>query len=161
MKLALIGLFCALGSGAAMADEAQDCQANAGHYVTGTVQAGPSFVHGHYKNGIELSHTRLTLLGDDGINYDVRIDNVFAVGYDQAGDNVPAPLSSLKPGDKLDLCGKLFTTNNGGEGMDWVHTSCGATPRPSKPDGWVKLLDTTEAPGANLEASSEYCSLWP
>ena len=46
MKLALIALFCVLGGGAAIADEAQDCQANAGHYVTGTVQAGPSFVHG-------------------------------------------------------------------------------------------------------------------
>jgi len=80
MKFALIALLWLLGIGAALADEAQGCQANAGHYVTGTVQNEPSFIPGHDRGGVELSHTRLTLLGDDGVTYDVRIDNVFASG---------------------------------------------------------------------------------
>jgi hypothetical protein len=161
MRFALIALLWLLGIGAALADEAQDCQANAGHYVTGTVQNEPSFSRGHDRGGVELSHTRLTLLGDDGVTYDVRIDNVFASGYDQAGENVPAPLSSIKSGDKLDLCGNVYNTNYGGQGMDWVHTNCGATPVPSKPNGWIKLIDTSAVPGPNLDAANEYCSLWP
>jgi hypothetical protein len=149
-----------LGASAAIADEAQDCQANAGHYVTGRVQSGPSFVPGHDKSGVELSHTRLTLLADDGTSYDVRIDNVFAAGYDQAGQNVPAPLSSIEPGDKLDLCGNTYSTKDGGQGLDWVHTNCGATPEPGKPNGWLKVIGTGAIPGPNLEDAMEYCSLW-
>jgi hypothetical protein len=145
----------------AIADEARICQANAGHYVTGTIETGPRFVSGHDRKGVELSHTRLTLLAEDGTAYDVRIDNVFAAGYDQAGEAVPAPLSSLRPGDRLDLCGNLFSTHHGGQGIDWVHTDCGNSPRPGRPNGWVKLLDAAGIPGPNLEDSDAYCSLWP
>jgi hypothetical protein len=110
--------------------------------------------------GVELSHTHLTLLSDqDGRSYDVAIDNVFATGYDAAGERVPAPLSMLRTGDRLEVCGKLFT--RGRLGIDWVHTNCGETPTARQPDGWVKILDPRGTPGPNLEASQEYCRLWP
>jgi len=160
MRFVLTTIFCLFTAGMAMADEVQDCQADDGHYVTGTIQDTPSFVPGHGRNGVELSHTRLTLRADDGKTYDVRIDNVFASGYDQAGEDIPLPLSSLKLGDKLDLCGNIFTTNDGGQGIDWVHTNCGAPPISGKPNGWLKVLDAAAIPGPNLENSDEYCSLW-
>jgi hypothetical protein len=57
-----------------------------------------------------LSHTHLTLLSDqDGRSYHVAIDNVFATGYGAAGESVPAPLSTIRTGDRLELCGKLCT----------------------------------------------------
>ena len=75
-----------------------------------------------FAKGVELSHTHLTLLSDqDGRSYHVAIDNVFATGYDAAGESVPAPLSTIRTGDRLELCGKLFT--RGGLGIDWVHTN--------------------------------------
>jgi hypothetical protein len=35
-------------------------------------------------------------------------DNVFATGYDAAGERVPVPLSTIRTGDRLELCGKLY-----------------------------------------------------
>jgi len=132
---------------------------NAGTYLTGRVTGAPTFVPGHPRKGVELSHTQLTLLSDqDGRSYDVAIDNVFAAGYDAAGRSVPAPLSTIRLGDRLELCGKLYTS--GGTGIDWVHTDCGATPTPAQPDGWVKVLAADGTPGPNLEVSQEYCRLW-
>src|SRR5262249_52868731 len=71
----------------------------------------------------------------------------------------PAPLSTIRPGDRLELCGKLFA--HGGRGIDWVHTNCGNTPRPAQPDGWLKIVAPDGTPGPNLEGSREYCRLWP
>ena len=100
----------------------------------------------------------LKLMSDqDGRSYDVAIDNVFATGYDGAGESVPTPLSTIQTGDRLELCGKLYT--DGGPGIDWLHTNCGETPRAAQPDGWRKILSSDGA-GPNLEDSREYCRLW-
>jgi hypothetical protein len=159
MKFLRVFILCLVASGAARADEATLCRTNAGTFLTGKVTQGPTFAPGHVRNGVELSHTHLALLSDqDGRSYHVAIDNVFATGYDAAGESVPAPLSTIRTGDRLELCGKLFT--RGGLGIDWVHTNCGERPRPRQPDGWLKLLAPDGSPGPNLEGSQEYCRLW-
>jgi hypothetical protein len=90
------------------ADDAAKCQAAAGSYLTGTVVSGPRFKPGARLHGTYLSHTHLTLRGDaDGRAYDVAIDNVFANGYRHNQRSVPAPLNTIKVGDRLELCGKL------------------------------------------------------
>jgi hypothetical protein len=160
MRVFLITSFFFFASGAAMADDAQSCQANQGTFVTGTILGDPSFVPGHDRNGVELSHTRLTVKADDGTIYDVRADNVFASGYDKAGETVPAPLSALKPGNRIELCGDIYTTDGGGAGLHWVHTDCGDPPEPGRPEGWLKIVEPDALPGPNLEGSTEYCSLW-
>lgn len=142
----------------AWAGEQDVCASNAGTLLLGTVASGPSFARGHDMRGVELSHTHVRLRGDDGQVYDVAIDNVFAAGYDQAGESVPAPLSGIQPGNRLELCGKPYTS--GGPGMDWVHTNCGDQPTPAAPDGWVKVIGPGGTPGPNLESSQEYCRLW-
>ena len=160
MKLATVFIFLLVASVTARADEAAQCRANAGTYITGIVTDGPTFTTGRPREGVELSHTHLTVQADqDGRAYDVAIDNVFAGGYDAAGENVPAPLSTIRSGDRLELCGKLFT--HGRLGIDWVHTNCGERPRPAQPNGWLKVLAPDGAPGPNLESSQEYCRLWP
>jgi hypothetical protein len=117
MKLLGVFIFCLVASATARADEAALCRANGGTYLTGSVTQGPTFAPGHVYKGVELSHTHLTLLSDqDGRSYHVAIDNVFAAGYDAAGESVPAPLSTIRTGDRLELCGKLFT--RGGLGID-------------------------------------------
>ena len=142
----------------AWADERDACTSNAGNLLIGTVASGPRFAHGHEMRGVELSHTHVRLRGDDGLFYDIAMDDVFASGYDQAGEHVPAPLSRIQPGDRLDLCGKPYAS--GGPGMDWVHTSCGEQPTPDRPNGWVKVIAPDGSLGPNLESSQEYCRLW-
>ena len=159
MKRLGLLILCLIASGTAYADEAAQCRANAGTYLTGRVTKGPAFAQGHARDGVELSHTHLRLLADqDGRSYDVAIDNVFAAGYDAAGESVPAPLSAIQIGDRLELCGKLFAT--GRLGIDWVHTNCGERPRRAQPDGWLKVLAVDGTLGPNLEDSREYCRLW-
>jgi len=160
-------LFCAAqpastqpASAQSAADPAAACAANDGTYLTGTVLSAPHFAHGHPRDGIELSHSLLTLKADqDGKTYQVAMDNVFAAGYDSANPKhqVPAPLSSIKQGDKLALCGATYTNPLG---IHFVHTNCGAAPTQAAPNGSVEeLKDGT--PGDNLENSPEYCRLWP
>jgi hypothetical protein len=145
---------------AASADDASQCQVNQGAYLTGTVTRGPVFTRGHLQRGVELSHSHVRLRADqDSQDYDVAIDNVFASGYDAAGDAVPTPLSTIAVGDRLELCGKLYT--EGGPGIDWVHTNCGNTPTAAEPDGWLKIISSDGTAGPNLEDSQEYCRLWP
>jgi hypothetical protein len=159
MKHFAILLLCLSAANLAQADDAGQCRGNAGTYLTGQVIAGPTFVPGHPRRGVELSHTHLTLRADrDGRSYEVAIDNVFAAGYDDAGERVPAPLSTLQTATRLELCGKLYT--DGQLGIDWVHTNCGDTPTANKPDGWVKVLAADGSAGPNLEGSQEYCRLW-
>jgi hypothetical protein len=142
----------------AWADERDACASNAGTLLIGTVASGPRFTHGHDMRGVELSHTHVRLRGDDGRFYDIAIDDVFASGYDQAGESVPAPLSQIHPGNRLELCGKPYAS--GGPGMDWVHTNCGDQPTPDRPNGWVKVIAPDGTQGPNLESSHEYCRLW-
>src|ERR1700722_7743793 len=122
MKLLRVVILCLAASGTARADEAAQCRANAGTFLTGRVTQGPTFAPGHLHKGVELSHTHLTLQSDqDGRSYHVTIDNVFATGYDAARESVPAPLSTIRTGDRLELCGKLFT--RGGPGVNWAPTT--------------------------------------
>jgi hypothetical protein len=139
----------------ARADEKAACASNAGTLLIGTVTSGPRFARGHDVRGVELSHTHVRLRDDSGQSYDIAIDDVFASGYESGGENVPAPLSDIKPGDRLELCGKPY--GSGGPGMDWVHTDCGDQPTPDKPDGWLKVIGPDGTPGANLESSQDYC----
>jgi hypothetical protein len=159
MKLVVAVILYLFASGVARADDAAQCRASAGTYLTGSVAKTPTFARGHARGGVELSHSHLTLLSDqDGRSYDVAIDNVFATGYDAAGERVPVPLSTIRTGDRLELCGRLFT--DGRLGIDWVHTNCGETPTPAKPNGWVKVMAPDGTSGTNLEDSQEYCRLW-
>jgi hypothetical protein len=156
LLLSLVG--CLVVTQPAWADEQETCSSNAGTLLIGTVVSGPRFAHGHDMRGVELSHTHVRLRGDDGRFYDIAIDDVFAAGYDQAGERVPAPLSRIQPGNHLELCGKPYAS--GGPGMDWVHTNCGDQPTPDNPNGWVKVIGPTGTLGPNLESSQKYCRLW-
>jgi hypothetical protein len=159
---ALFGLLLLLTAAAqaARADEAAQCHAAGGSLLTGIVTQGPRFARGHNRRGVALSHTHITLRSDqDGQSYDVAMDNVFAAGYDAAGETVPAPLSAIAPGDRLALCGALY--RGGDRGIHWVHTDCGKPSAAHAPDGWVEILGADGTPGPNLEESREYCHLWP
>jgi hypothetical protein len=91
------------------ADDAAKCQTAAGSYLVGAVVSGPRFKPGAPLHGTYLSHTHLTVRGDDGQAYDVAMDNVFANGYRHNQPSVPAPLNTIKVGDRLELCGQLYT----------------------------------------------------
>ncbi|WP_052941434.1 hypothetical protein [Chromobacterium subtsugae] len=151
---------CLLGvSFAALADGKSDCRAAAGSYLTGTVVSGPQFASGQDLNGVELSHTHVRLRADqDGRTYDVAMDNVYASGYDTAGESVPYPLSTIQAGDRLQLCGQLYTS---GVGIHWVHSNCGVKPTSRQPNGWVKKINADGSVSGNYEANTEYCQLWP
>src|SRR5260370_1867949 len=139
IKLLRVFILCLAASSTARADEAAQCRAHAGTFLTGNVTQGPTFAPGHSHKGVELSHTHLTLLSDqDGLSYHVAIDNAFATGYDAAGESIPAPLSTIRTGDRLALCGKLFT--RGGLGIDWVHTNCLTRPTPPQPHAHLNIL---------------------
>jgi hypothetical protein len=161
MKLVVVLSICLFVSGAAWAEEAAQCRANGGTYLTGSVIRGPIFARGrHPLHGVQLSHTHLTLLSDQNRqSYDVAVDDVFAPGYDAAGDSVPAPLSSIRVGNRLEVCGRPYMDDTG-PGIDWVHTNCGATPIPKKPNGWLKIIGANGVPGLNLESYQKYCYLW-
>ncbi|MGH6876634.1 MAG: hypothetical protein ACREHV_04560 [Rhizomicrobium sp.] len=146
--------------GAAHAGEAARCRAGGGTYLTGRLTGGPTFTRGHSRDGVELSYTHLTLRSDrDGRSWDVAVDDVYAAGYDSAGESVPAPLTRVRVGDRLELCGRTYM-DDAAPGMDWVHTNCGATSTAAHPDGWLKIVAANGAPGPNLESSREYCRLW-
>lgn len=160
MPMKRIGLACllALLGHAALADERQDCAAAQGSYLTGTVVQGPKFTHGQFRSGVELSHTHLKVhANEDGRVYDVAIDNAFASGYQANQRGVPAALAAIREGDRLALCGALYDR---GVGIHFVHTNCGARPTAAHPDGWVKVVDGRGRAGANLEGSTNYCSLF-
>jgi hypothetical protein len=142
----------------ALADAQSDCRAAAGSLLTGVVVSEPRFVGGKSRRGTELSHTRFSLQGDqDGREYDVAVDNVFASGYDSAGEAVPADLDKIHKGTRLELCGQLYAQ---GVGIHFVHTNCGDRPVPTDPDGWTKIVNADGSVGPNLVASREYCALW-
>ena len=142
----------------ALADAESECRAAAGSLLTGTVASEPRFVPGKPRHGAELSHTHFSLKADgDGRVYDVAVDNVFAVGYNTAGEAVPADLDRIHRGTRLELCGQLYTH---GLGIHWVHTNCGDLPTEAEPDGWLKIVNPDGSVGPNLEASRAYCGLW-
>jgi hypothetical protein len=158
MKRTVFALLLGAACATALADDRQACEAVDGSYLTGQVVQGPQFVHGQFRQGVELSHTHLKLRADqDGQVYDVAIDNVFANGYRQGQTGVPAPLDTLRAGDRLQLCGQLYDR---GVGIHFVHTNCGAAPAANHPDGWIKLVDGGGQAGPNLEAGTGFCSLF-
>jgi hypothetical protein len=149
---------CVLTMTQARADDAGVCAGNQGSFISGVVVSGPRFAPGHSLKGVELSHTHVRVKSDqDGQFYDVAMDNVFAAGYDSAGEQAPAPLDAIGVGAHLELCGQLYPQGNG---IHWVHTDCGDTPTPRSPEGWVKLIDSNGFVGDNLEASTEYCGIF-
>lgn len=154
LLLSLLALLMA--ASAAQADEAATCQANAGTLLVGKLSGAPRFQHGRFRKGVELSHTHLTVVDDQGKRYDVAIDNVFASGYKKNMKSVPAPLNTLQDGDRIEACGAPF---NGG--IHWVHTNCGATPNPNAPNGWIKKLNADGSVSENFEGNQAYCGLWP
>jgi hypothetical protein len=159
MKKILLGLLCIASISLVFASDESNCNAVGGSLVSGIVSKAPYYKSGSSLKGVELSHTHISLVSDqDGQTYDVAMDNVFASGYDQAGNTVPYPLNTIKLKDHVELCGALYTS--GGPGIHWVHTNCGETPSATNPDGWVKEIYSDSSVGNNFEDSSEYCSLW-
>jgi hypothetical protein len=154
-------LLAAAFHGAALAspdDGRLSCEAAGGSYLSGVIARGPTFSHGQFRQGVELSHTHLRLRADtDGRDYDVAIDNVFANGYRPGQRGVPPPLDALHPGERLALCGQLYER---GVGIHFVHTNCGAAPTQAHPDGWIRRLDAQGAAGPNLEANRDECTLF-
>ncbi len=145
-----------LACSAVHADEAADCHAAAGTYLSGVVLSAPTFAHGSSLHGVELSHTHIALIGDiDARRYDIAADDVFAAGYQPRREVVPAPLDQLRPGMRLSVCGIAYQG-----GMHWVHTNCGDTPTAQDPDGWLKEIAADGTTGGNLEGSTTYCTLW-
>ena len=154
----LFALVLAAACGTAAADDRQACGAADGSFLTGQVVAGPTFAHGQFRQGVELSHTHLKLRADqDGLVYDVAIDNVFANGYRQGQTGVPAPIDTIREGDHLELCGQLYDR---GVGIHFVHDNCGAAPSANHPDGWIRVVDGSGAAGPNLEAGTAFCALF-
>ena len=157
-KFVCILATCVLSASLAYADEKSDCEANDGAFLIATVVKGPSFANGKPRKGIHLSHTHLVVKVDgDDASYDVAMDNVFAFDYVENSKKIPHSLMSIQVGDRLELCGELYDDS---PGIHWVHTNCGATPTRDKPNGWVKVVDASGQPGANLEGSERYCRLW-
>ncbi len=159
MKTSLIALILSSLSLTAMADDAANCQAAAGSYLTGVVTTAPKFARASETlKGVQLSHTHVTLKSDqDGQLYDVAMDNVYAVDYVKNSTSIPKSLAAIKIGNHLELCGELYT--GGGLGIHWVHDNCNATPTRSAPNGWTSVLSNGVA-GVNLERSQTYCYLW-
>src|SRR5689334_450219 len=88
--LALLLMSAPALASADTAGDAAQCQRDAGTFLTGTVVRAPRFVAGkERRQGVYLSHTRLTLRGDDRQSYDVAIDNVFANGYRRNQPSIP------------------------------------------------------------------------
>ncbi len=157
LNAVLLGL--TMTSFTAWADDKAACDAGEGSYVTGTVTSGPKFKSGKFLKGVELSHTHLNVkVYGTGDIYDVAIDNVFATGYVKNMKKIPASLSQIKVGDSLELCGQEYT--DGTKGIHWVHTDCGQTPSPAKPNGFIKIVRKDGSVSANLESLETYCPLW-
>jgi hypothetical protein len=158
MRYPALALVLLLTSLTAAADDAASCRAGAGSYQSGVVVAAPKFAHGRFRKGVELSHTHLKLRADqDGKVYDVAIDNVFATGYEKNRRGVPAPLDGIRVNDRIEACGALYTK---GEGIHWVHPTCGHKPTPSQPDGWLRQVAGGGRAGPNLEGNMTYCPLF-
>lgn len=158
MRTLIFLLALASASPFALADEAAQCQAAGGSYLSGVVVKGPRFTHGQFRKGVELSHTHLKVKADqDGQVYDVAIDNVFAAGFQPNTKQVPTALAAIRVQDRLSLCGLLYTRD---VGIHWVHTNCGAKPSTKHPNGWIKTLAADGSAGPNLEDNTRFCSLF-
>ena len=142
------------------ADDAAQCQANQGSFVKGTVVGTPAFASSRSKrHGYPLSHTRLNVKTADGSVLEVDIDNVFASGYSKKRQ-IPSGLQAIIEGTSLELCGQSYADPGGKSGIHWVHTNCGATPTPTQPTGWVKIISSNGSVGDNLEGAQDLCNIF-
>ena len=158
--IACTALAAAFAAMPAHADDAAQCQANQGTFVTGTVSGAPQFASSRSKrHGYPLSHTRLYVQTADGSKLEVDIDNVFATGYSKKR-SIPDGLQAIADGTKLELCGQSYADPNGKKGIHWVHTNCGATPTSTQPDGWVKIVAADGSVGPNLEGDQDLCNIF-
>lgn len=162
----LLSLGVLFATGAAFADDpAATCAAGSGVYLSGPIVDGPKYRKGKPLNHVDLSHTHFKIKADQtGAVTDVAADNVFAAGHSERGDKkheVPAPLDTLKMGQRVSLCGLTYDDPNSGPGIHWVHTNCGVQPSPQQPTGWVEVFADDGTLGPNLEGSSNFCYLWP
>lgn len=104
MKALLFGLVLLVPGPSIRAGEQADCVAAAGAFRSGVVVREPTFAHGQFRKGIELSHTHLLLRADqDGKIYYVAIDNVFAAAFDPRVAAVRAPINSIRLSDKVEV----------------------------------------------------------
>ncbi|HEX8956119.1 MAG TPA: hypothetical protein VF798_07595 [Burkholderiaceae bacterium] len=157
---ALVTAFAAFAVLPAHADDAAQCQANQGTFVTGTVSGTPQFAASRSKrHGYPLSHTRLYVQTAGGSKLEVDIDNVFAAGYSKKR-SIPSGLQAIADGTKLELCGQSYSDPNGKNGIHWVHTNCGAKPTSRRPDGWVKIVAADGSVGPNLEGDQDLCNIF-
>jgi hypothetical protein len=158
MRTAGLALLLSLVTLSALADEAAICQSGAGTYLSGVVVSPPKFAHGRFRKGVELSHTHLRLRADqDNRVYDVAIDNVFASGYDKGQRGIPAPIDGIRVNDRIEACGALYTK---GDGIHWVHPTCGRRATPDQPNGWLKRVAPDGTPSANFEGNTTWCPLF-
>jgi hypothetical protein len=158
MRIAGLALLLSLMPLSALADEAAICHSGAGTYLSGVVVSPPKFAHGRFRKGVELSHTHLRLRADqDGRVYDVAIDNVFASGYEKGQRGVPAPIDGIRVNDRIEACGALYTK---GDGIHWVHPTCGRRATPNQPNGWLKQVAPDGTPSANFEGNTTWCPLF-
>ena len=156
---AFVAAFAVFAALPAHADDAAQCQANQGTFVTGTVSGTPQFAASRSKrHGYPLSHTRLYVQTADGSKLEVDIDNVFATGYSKKR-SIPSGLQAIADGTKLELCGQSYSDPNGKNGIHWVHTNCGAKPTSRQPDGWVKIVAADGSVGPNLEGDQDLCNI--
>lgn len=142
----------------AFAQNAAECAANDGQYLSGVVTKKPYWVAASETiQGVQLSHTHVTIRSDANSKlYDVAIDNVFNPTWVKNSSKIPSNLTPIVLGTHLSLCGLLYTS--GGLGIHWVHDSCGDTSS-ANPNGWTEIV-TGGTAGANLENSETYCYLF-
>jgi len=148
--------------------DAESCHSNGGLLLVGTVAATPVYKSGSLRQGVELSHTHITInpLGTTNPNaaYDMAVDNAFAAGYDAAQPNkaVPAPLSSLMIGTLIEACGLTYSNGNGAikQGIHFVHLNDQPIIPNVTANGWVKVVNPDGTLSDNLEGSAEYSYLW-
>jgi hypothetical protein len=158
MHRTVIALLLLLTALTAVADDAAECRAGAGTFLTGVVVDAPRFTHGRFRKGVELSHTHLRVLSDrDGKLYDVAIDNLFSTGYDAKTPGIPPALRTIRHQDRVAVCGAPFSR---GSGMHWVHPTCGHRPDPEHPNGFLKRIGPDGKPSPNLEANTNFCPLF-
>jgi hypothetical protein len=142
----------------ALADDAAQCRAGGGIFLTGVVADQPRFTHGRFRKGVELTHTHLRVLSDrDGRIVDVAVDNLFATAYDAATPGIPPALRTIHPHDRVAVCGAPYSR---GTGIHWVHPTCGSRPDAQHPNGFLKRIAPDGKPSANLEANTNFCPLF-
>ena len=159
LRLLAVALLLPTLASAQGTNDAVLCQQGNGTLLTGSVATEPVFKGAEHKTkGVYLSHTHFTLKGDNGTSYDVAVDNVFAGGYTKNLPKIPAPLTTIHAGDKVELCGRPYT--GGDTGIHWVHNNCGETPVGDQADGWVKKIAPDGSLGENMEANRAFCSIF-